>query len=425
MIALATNDPLRIATAVALALAWLALLAWRRGGRQQDAPTGGPLVLYASQTGMAEELARAQARRMGTRAMALGEVSARQLARAGEAFFLLSSTGDGEAPDNARGFTLPEGADLSGLRYGLMSLGDRRYPSFCGFGRQVDGWLRQGGARPLFDPLEVDRAAPSALAAELARWEGLTGQGGAPDLWHLTERAQITPAEEAEPVYRLALTPSAPVDWAPGAIAEIQLSAPDGQVQRRSYSVASLPESGAVELVLRRRCGAEGVPGLGSAWLTGGLGLGGAVRMRLRDNPNLAALEAAQAEDRPLLMIATGTGLAAVLGPLRARLAQGKAPLWLIHGARYADFPQIAALRDDPRLRVDALLSRGPDPRRVPEFLTTEAEALRAFLSDEALVLICGSRAPGTAVLVALSATLPETTFTALRRDGRLLTDLY
>ncbi|QOL81988.1 hypothetical protein F3W81_14820 [Pseudooceanicola spongiae] len=423
-----TLSPLRIAVAAALGLAWLLLLLWRRTTAEHTSPDDTPLVLFASQSGLAERLAQDHARRLGAEARALGSVTPEALKRAREAWFLLSSAGHGEAPDNARAF-LPRLAairpgDLSGLRYGLLALGDRSYPAFCGFGRQIDAALLARGAAPLFPRVEVDRGAP----ADLARWRREVGIDPA-DQWHLTHRSLLTPDAPQEPVFHLSLRPQSPTHWTPGAIADVALMAPDGTPQHRSYSVASLPESGEVALILRQRRGLDGQTGLGSGWLTAGLTVGGSLRLTLRDTPHHAAFERAAEADHPLLLIATGTGLAATLGPLRARMDRpGTAPLWLIHGERQTPFAPLQALEREapPRLRIDCVLSRGPQPQRLPDWIVDHATALRDFTAqDGATLVISGSRSPGDAILAALKATLAPGQLCQMQAAGRVLTDLY
>ncbi|MWD28780.1 hypothetical protein E0K89_014950, partial [Aquicoccus sp. SCR17] len=305
-----TPDMLRLALAAMVAGAWL-LVAVRRRGAAAPAPGQGnadTLVLFASESGLARDLAQAHAARLGAEALPLDAIRPETLTGVARAWLLLASHGEGEAPRNGTAFAArltTARPDLAGLRYGLLALGDRSYPTFCAFGRRVDAWLVERGATPLFPRVEVDRAAP----ADLARWDAaLRDDTGAADRWRLARRERLSAAEEPDPVYRLLLEPERDVPpWTPGAIADVALLAPDGSPQRRSYSVASLHESGAVELILRRRHDAEGLPGLGSAWLTAGLAPGGAVRMSLRDNPTLPALQAAAEADRPLLLIATGT----------------------------------------------------------------------------------------------------------------------
>ncbi|HET8899965.1 MAG TPA: flavodoxin family protein, partial [Rhodanobacteraceae bacterium] len=57
-------------------------------------------------------------------------------------------------------------AALTSLRYALLVLGDRGYTHFCGFGRRLDRWLTQSGARAAFPRIEVD----DENAAALERW---------------------------------------------------------------------------------------------------------------------------------------------------------------------------------------------------------------------------------------------------------------
>ncbi|PXC03268.1 flavodoxin, partial [Pseudomonas aeruginosa] len=129
------------------------------------------LIGYASQSGFAEQLAwqsagQLQAAGLPVRVESLARLDAGQLAEARKALFVVSTFGDGEAPDSARGFerkVLGQAASLDGLSYALLALGDRQYEQFCGFARRMQGWLQGQGARSLFAPVEVDDgdAAPA------------------------------------------------------------------------------------------------------------------------------------------------------------------------------------------------------------------------------------------------------------------------
>jgi sulfite reductase alpha subunit-like flavoprotein len=105
---------------------------------------------------------------------------------------------------------------LQHLQYGVLALGDRSYGHFCGFGHQLDQWLRQHGAHPLFDAIEVDNADPAALR----HWQQLLGQlgGGATELpdwspaeyqpWTLLQREHLNPAAPAAPCTGCACSPA-------------------------------------------------------------------------------------------------------------------------------------------------------------------------------------------------------------------------
>lgn len=141
------------------------------------APAGGApaiLVAFASQTGRAEDLARMTALSLseaGTpaRVALLGDLEPDDLRAAGRVLIVASTTGRGDAPDAAAWFvrqSMKAPADLAGLCYGLLALGDRTHADFCGFGRALDDWLQRSGATALFDRIEVD----DGDAAAIGRW---------------------------------------------------------------------------------------------------------------------------------------------------------------------------------------------------------------------------------------------------------------
>lgn len=99
--------------------------------------------------------------------------------------FCTSTYGQGDVPDNARDFIASlESAkpDLSGLRYGLIALGDRTYSdTFCEGGRKIDALLARLGAKRVGEALEHDASGPDlpedAAAAWVRTWAGKAGLG--------------------------------------------------------------------------------------------------------------------------------------------------------------------------------------------------------------------------------------------------------
>lgn len=95
----------------------------------------------------------------------------------GGLFLICTSTyGQGDVPDNARALyesLLAVRPDLSGVRYGVIALGDRTYKdTFCNGGRRFDALLAELGARRVGEVLYHD-ASGGMLAEEAAsEWIG-------------------------------------------------------------------------------------------------------------------------------------------------------------------------------------------------------------------------------------------------------------
>nr|WP_279237684.1 assimilatory sulfite reductase (NADPH) flavoprotein subunit [Dyella sedimenti] len=173
-------------------LYWIA--AWSAARAEQvqrgavPAPSAAPgerlTILYGSQTGQAKRIAaqlhaRAEAAGLAARLVRADAYPQRELAKETHLIVVISTQGDAEPPDDARGlveFVLGKRAPrLPGLRYAVLGLGDSSYPQFCAIGRQLDARLAElGGTRlaPLGEAdVDVDAvAAPwSGQALEQAR----------------------------------------------------------------------------------------------------------------------------------------------------------------------------------------------------------------------------------------------------------------
>ena len=211
-----------------------------KAARGSASTTGGDTVLigYASQSGFAEQLAWQSAASLQNAGVAvavrnLGELEPAALGGYRRALFLVSTFGEGEAPDAARAFVRKLAANISlpGLHFGLLALGDRQYPTFCGFGRTLENWLRQRGAAALFDTIDVDRDDADALRDWRHRLGELGGADVEPDWnteqpwqrWRLAARRHLNPDSAGWPVFHVELEPEdgKTAHWQSGDLVEL------------------------------------------------------------------------------------------------------------------------------------------------------------------------------------------------------------
>lgn len=365
-------------------------------------PAGGTsdtIIVHASQTGGAIRLARLTAGAFeNAPVVPLAQLDPATLAGARQALFVVSTYGEGEPPDTARGFahrTMAAPASLAHLDYAVLALGDREYPGFCAFGHEVDRWLHAGGGRRLFDMIEMDGEDADAQRQWQQQIVAVGARGDLPDweapaygTWRLAERVHLNPGSQGGAAFHVALEPLGDTerDWQPGDIAEVAprhdparvaawlaATGRDGAAQvdgvalaehlagmilpeiaavlpidpadlvaalrplpHREYSIASIPADGQVQLLVRQVHDEEGRLGLGSGWLTQVAPIGGAVAMRLRANVNFRPPEV----PGPMILIGNGTGLAGLLAHLRHRATTSSdgviMPNWLLFGERSA-----------------------------------------------------------------------------------------
>lgn len=387
-----------------VAMLWRSRQRTAHDGNAANAASSFVLIAYASQTGFAQQLAERTAEGLRNSGLlvklrTIEQVDPAWLAQAERALFVASTTGEGDPPDPALAFVrgvMSQSLALGHLHYAVLALGDREYTHFCGFGHQLDNWLRQHGAQPLFDLVEVDNADESSLRHWQHHIGQISGMTDQPDWttpryesWQLMERKLLNPGSVGGGVFHLSIAapPSFTPHWVAGDIAEIgprqspqavrallsvagldpassvvidgeshalgdvisrshlpahdRLSGMDAQtladtlkpLPHREYSIASLPADGTLQLVVRRMLRPDGSPGIGSGWLCDHAVPEGEIAVRLRSNPNFHA----PAPDRPMILIGNGTGIAGLRAHLKARIAVGAERNWLLFGERNAE----------------------------------------------------------------------------------------
>ncbi|HEV2606860.1 MAG TPA: assimilatory sulfite reductase (NADPH) flavoprotein subunit [Xanthomonadaceae bacterium] len=138
-------------------------------------------IVFGSQTGnarrLAERLAHAtEAAGIAVRLLRADAHPTRELRNERHLVFVISTQGDGDPPDDARGlveFIVGKRApQLPGLHYAVLGLGDSSYPQFCAIGRKLDERLAELGGKRWFArgdaDLDVDSVATPWLDHALA-----------------------------------------------------------------------------------------------------------------------------------------------------------------------------------------------------------------------------------------------------------------
>lgn len=137
------------------------------------APKPPVLLLYGSQTGTAEGLAKktakvAESRGFAPKLVCMEKFETIELTKEPHVLVITSTYGDGEPPDNAQGFWSWLSSDaaprLEQTRFSVLALGDTNYAQFCEFGKKCDERLEKLGAQRVHPRVDcdVDYDAPAA-----------------------------------------------------------------------------------------------------------------------------------------------------------------------------------------------------------------------------------------------------------------------
>jgi sulfite reductase (NADPH) flavoprotein alpha-component len=129
------------------------------------APAPSLTIISASHTGNGRKvseklLAAVQALGIQARMVKAGDYQPREIAKEKLLYVVISTHGDGDPPDEARGLYeflgTKRAPQLPELQYGVLALGDTSYPKFCEAGRIVDERLAKLGAKRLLPRVDCD-----------------------------------------------------------------------------------------------------------------------------------------------------------------------------------------------------------------------------------------------------------------------------
>ncbi|OTG67763.1 sulfite reductase subunit alpha [Acinetobacter sp. ANC 4470] len=413
------------------------------------------LIIFASQSGQAENIAQQTAQQLhavgqNVSLVDMQYLAVEQLRQANKVLWCVSTYGEGDAPDTAQ-FAIKQifnhaNLDLSHQSYAILALGDKRYTHFCQFGQVLKQHLQQYQAQALFEMVCVDYLKQADLDCWVKNLEQLSAQKlsriAQQNDWTsliLKDRTCLNSGSQGNPIYQIQLSYDDALSWSSGDILEIQCGNSLKEIQCflaaqqqlisensvailqfknlrqlpeqrpnesfqdwilgfddlaiREYSIASIPEQKIVELVVRQEKTATGL-GLGSGWLTEHAVLGQLMSAKIRSNPSFHL----KPNHKPLILIGNGTGIAGLVAHLSQRQQDGNQQNWLIFGERQQQFDhlykqQIELWQAQGFLAdVDYAFSRDQAEKvYVQHILQQKSEQLLNWIEVGAAIYVCGS----------------------------------
>lgn len=149
-------------------------------------------ILYGSQTGNSEGVARlaaerAEARGFAVRLADMGDFRKPELKKSANLLVVVSTHGEGEPPDSALELheliNSRKAPPLKGSRFAVLALGDSSYEQFCQTGKDFDARLEALGGERIHErvdcDVDYDDAASAWIDAVLGRFSELTGNRSA------------------------------------------------------------------------------------------------------------------------------------------------------------------------------------------------------------------------------------------------------
>ena len=319
---------------------------------------------------------------------------------------LAATYGAGQAPHHARHvlrqLAQQRPAAPPSIPMAILGFGDRHYPQFCGFAQALAQCFTTQGWPQLLPWEGIHQQSPQAFA----RWGRSLGHalGLEPTLaldycpplpatqpFTLVQR-QDYPGADAPPAVVLHLQAS-PAGAALPAFqgGDLLGIVPPGQRLPRYYSLASSQADGSAQICVRL------LPGGYCSTFLHGLQTGQTLQAFVRPNPGFALPPG----HSPVLLIGAGTGIAPLVGLIRAHPAR---PMHLFAGARHPGQDLFFAhelhawLASGQLSSLHTAFSRGSPGRYVQDLLRQDSARIATWLAQGAQVRVCGSQAMAQAV---------------------------
>jgi sulfite reductase (NADPH) flavoprotein alpha-component len=364
--------------------------------------------------------------------------------RCAKRLFILTSTyGDGDAPASASRFLarLSKITKIPELPVAVLGFGDRLFPRFCQFAKEVEAALTAKGWPQLLPLDTINRQSPQ----EFARWGNAVSRviGAELALVHTPAHPRSTTLELVERVDYGAevqaptavLRFKAPEGGGKGLLSrflgrtglphfeagDLVGILPPGSSVPRFYSLASAAKDGLLEICVRQHPG-----GLCSGFLHG-LAVGDTIEAFIQPNPDFRPASG----KAPIVLIGAGTGIGPLVGFIRHNKAHH--PMHLYWGGRcpQSDFlyeSELNTYLEDKRLtELNAVFSRVNERTYVQDKIAVDGAELRRLIEKGAQILVCGGRSMATSVMAALNEIIAPIGMDVqtLKAQGRYREDVY
>ena len=335
-----------------------------------------------------------------------------------QVFLLAANYGEGQAPAHASGaLGLISKLKANKVPVSVLGFGDRQYPAFCAFAEALERQLRSQGW-PALLPIECIH---QQSAQQFARW-GLALAQALNEPLVLEHVPRVPPttvltligrqnfaAAGGEPTAILRFAwPADELCSFLGTRGLARFSAgdlvgivPPGSSVPRFYSLASGWQDDFLEICVRQ------MPGGQCSTHLLGLQIDDSIHAFIRPNPGFALPQTRLS----VLLIGAGTGVAPLAGFIRRN--DRMRPMHLYFGGRdpAQDFyfgPEIEGWLTEGRLAsLQTVFSRVPQGGGyVQDALRRDAERVRHWVSQGAIVRVCGSRVMAQGVADALDVVL-------------------
>ena len=340
-----------------------------------------------------------------------------------------STYGLGDPPSNANKVLqlIDKFPQKQEINFSVIGFGSHAYPDFCEFAKQIDQKLaEQTWAKQLIKLHTVDDKSASQfvqwvktwsekVAVELATTPALYAKK--PKGLHKMMVLDRTEVSEAEQTFILTIRTPTRTKFTSGDLLAIY---PADDNRERLYSVAKC--QGNVQLVVKLH-----PSGLGSSYLNN-LKVGDTFRARIVVNESFH-----QPKNKPLVMIANGTGIAPFLGMITQSNKNADNHLYVGFRKETGIIKQHKAFLDQQiqnhKLKAyQVAFSREQNHCYVMDLIRNDASYLALLLSNGGVVMICGSlqmQQDVEKVIDDICMKINGNDLAYYKKNGQLLTDCY